>query len=218
MNETLKSADHERIELLLPWYVNNTLEITEREAIQRHSAGCKECRAQIELLSSVQSGVSNGSPTPIVPNANIAKLLAAIDSGGSTQQARPVSRRFIALAASVATAFVVIAIILVNQSQTQQPPTRFETATSADQVAPMDYVLDILFDAGTVASAREQILQQIDAKNIVVAEHENNYRVTVSLQLSSLDDLERYTNEVESLPRVDSVSVIAMQLPVTTPE
>ena len=155
---------------------------------------------------------------PIVPNANVAKLFEGIDSEETIQHARPASRQFIALAASIAAAFVVVAMILVNQNQTQRLPTRFETATSANQVAAMDYVLEILFDAGTVASAREQILQQIDAKNIVVAGRENSYQITVSLQLSSLDDLERYSNEVESLPRVDSVSVIAMQLPVTTPK
>lgn len=218
MTENTTCSDHERVSLLLPWFVNNTLDSAERDVVRHHIVDCGECREQVSLLSSIQSAVSKSSPTPIVPNANVAKFLKSIDREETTLTVRQTPRRVIALAASIVTAVVVITMILVYQSQTQQLPTRFQTATSLDQVAAMDYVLNIRFSTGTAAIVRDQVLQDINAKDIALAEGDDIYRVTVSLQMSSLEDLERYTDDVESLRSVHSVDVVAMQLPLRAPE
>nr|HRC86425.1 zf-HC2 domain-containing protein [Thermoanaerobaculia bacterium] len=42
------AADHGEIELLLPWYVNQTLDDTEIAWVESHLAECAECRAEVE--------------------------------------------------------------------------------------------------------------------------------------------------------------------------
>jgi hypothetical protein len=218
MIEKTGRNDHERVSLLLPWFVNNTLDHAEREVVRLHLTDCVECQDEVSLLSSVQSAALKSSPTPIVPNADVTKLLHSIDNNGTNRSARTLSRPVIAFAASLATALLAVSVILVYQNQTEEPRTRFETATSAGQVAAMDYVLSVKFAAGTAAADRDAIWQAIGARNIAPAEVEGVYRVTVNLRVSKLEELKNYTQDVESLPAIQSVEVVAMQLPLDSPK
>jgi hypothetical protein len=40
------------------------------------------------------------------------------------------------------------------------------------------------------------------------------YRITVSLPAASLEELERYTRDIESLGEIKSVTAVAVQLPM----
>ena len=218
MIEKTNCNDHEQVNLLLPWFVNNSLDRTERELVKEHLADCVECQDEVSLLSSVQSAVSKSSPTPIVPSADVAKLFNSIDDNVTNRRARALSRPAVALAASLATAFLAVSFILVYQNQTEEPPTRFQTATSAGQVSAMDYVLNVEFAPGTVAADRDKVWREIDARNIAPAEAAGIYRITVNLRVSTIDELKRYTQDVESLPAVRSIEFIAMQLPLEAPK
>lgn len=218
MTEKTTSEDHEQIGLLLPWFVNNTLDSTERDVVQRHLANCDECKEHLSLLSSVQSAVSKNSPTPIVPTANISELLESIEKEVSPLAPGPVSRRLIGLVASVFTVLIVTTLVLISHHRPEELSNRFDTATSVNQLAAMDYVLNIKFATDTTPTVRDRILQDIHATDIAVTEGDGTYRVTVSLQVSTLEDLERYTHDVESLQPVQSVEVVALQLPLSAPE
>ena len=152
-----------------------------------------------------------------MPDAKVERLLESIDYKDAEPDMPPAPRRYIMLATSIAAACIAIAIVLVYQNQTQQAPTQFQTATSTDQVAAMNYVLNIRFTSGSRAVVRERILSDINAENIVVGVDDEVYRVTVNLQVGTLDDLERFTQDVASLQQVQSVEVIALQLPLRSP-
>lgn len=215
MIEHKRPTGHDQVSLLLPWFVNDTLDSGEHELVRRHLADCSECRNDLALLSSVQSAFATSSPTPIVPGADAARLLDALDRNESSRPA-PGRRRI--LAASLATAFVIIAAVWSLQNQTRLTPTQFHTATSATQAAAMDYVLNVTFTAETDAMKRDQLMRDIGAKDIIPADEDGSYRITVNLRISSLEELDRYTREMEALPEMQSIEVVAMQLPLESPQ
>lgn len=217
MTDNTCNNEHEQANLLLPWFVNKTLDGTEMELVRRHISVCKDCQDDVSLLASVQSSMAKSSPSPILPTADSASLLASIDKWEkqSSDQVNPGRR--IPYVAALAAGFAAIAIIFTLMKQPENPVTRFETATSGSEVAAMDYVLAISFVDSAEPLDRERILSNIGARDISADRQEGIYRVTVNLQIGNVEDLERYTDDLESLPPVKSVEVVAMQLPLSQP-
>ena len=79
MIEETQSKDHEAIELLLPWYVNETLSATEHELVADHVASCAECQQHVTLLRTMQSSVTKSAATPIVPEPPVQQFFAGFD-------------------------------------------------------------------------------------------------------------------------------------------
>jgi hypothetical protein len=79
----------------------------------------------------------------------------------------------------------------------------------------MDYVLSIQFESGTSSTDRNRVLQDIGARDISGGHDEGSYRVIVKLSAASLSELDSYAGELESLSEISSVSVVALQLPVS---
>lgn len=204
--------DHESVDGLLPWFVNETLSPPEHERVRRHLGGCEECQANVALLSVVQSTVLRAPTTPMLPRPRAGRLLDAIDA---LEKGRSHGRRFGTVAAGIA--LLAVALLLPDRRIEDDSPARFETATSAERRAGMDYVLVVRFEPGAPAADRDRVLRELEARDITRGEPEGSYRVTVSLAATSLAELERYTQEVEALPGVSSASVVALQLPVQQP-
>lgn len=65
-------TDHRTAWELIPWYVNDTLEAAERRLVERHLAGCAECRAEVALCRGmVEAG---GRPEALAPAPHPARL------------------------------------------------------------------------------------------------------------------------------------------------
>jgi hypothetical protein len=61
------SEQHERVWLLLPWYVNDTLETAERRLVDDHLAACPSCReeaARCKGLAAALRGRQESAPSP----------------------------------------------------------------------------------------------------------------------------------------------------------
>ncbi|MCI0516223.1 MAG: hypothetical protein L0Y45_00155, partial [Woeseiaceae bacterium] len=116
--------------------------------------------------------------------------------------------------AAAAAITLIGAFFLLNPADRSGVPREFETATSAADGRAMDYVLSIRFSANAARSDRERVLEQIGARDVSRGNAEGSYRVIVQLSAASLEDLERYTGKLESMPEVESASVVALQLPM----
>ena len=68
MSDNKQLHDHDEIDLLLPWYVNDTLEPAEHDRVARHVAICAECQESVSLLAEIQTAVVRNKATPIVPS------------------------------------------------------------------------------------------------------------------------------------------------------
>ncbi len=213
MSDNRQLHDHEEINLLLPWYVNDTLEPAEHDRVTRHVNACAECRESVSLLAEIQAAVVRNKATPIVPQPRIDELL---DSINTSNPLRNLDRRQskIFFAAAAVTLLLIAALILSNQEDRSGIPQQFETATSSQDSASMDYVLTIQFESGTSPVDRDRILQDIGARDVSGGSDEGSYRVIVQLSAASLEELDSYTGDLESLSEVRSVAVVALQLPV----
>ncbi|MCI0516630.1 MAG: hypothetical protein L0Y45_02235, partial [Woeseiaceae bacterium] len=74
------TQDHDDIELLLPWYVNESLDTRDHGRVAGHISVCAECRQSVALLTEVQDAVLRNKSTPIVPRPRINDLVDAIES------------------------------------------------------------------------------------------------------------------------------------------
>jgi hypothetical protein len=213
MSNNRQLHDHNEIDLLLPWYVNHTLEPAEHDRVTRHLTTCAECRESVSLLAEIQTAVVRNKATPIVPQPRIDELL---DSISTSNPLRHLDRRQskILFAAAAVTFLLIATLILNNQEDRSGIPQRFETATSSQDSASMDYVLTIEFESGTSPVDRDRILQDIGARDVSGGSDEGAYRVIVQLSAASLEELDSYTGDLESLSEVRSVAVVALQLPV----
>ena len=128
MNEIHSDSDHEAIELLLPWYVNETLSDAEHERVGRHVSDCVQCQEDVAFLRSMQASVVKHSATPIVPEPSVQNFYDSI----SAHESRPVwlwKRPGFIVAFAAAMLLVIILGAIVAQSP-PSAPTLFETATS----------------------------------------------------------------------------------------
>ena len=214
MSENMQKLDHVEIDLLLPWYVNDTLEPAEHDRVAAHITTCATCQENVSLLSGIQSAVVRNKATPIVPQPQVDDFLNTIDAGTPSHQRNWRQPRSM-IAAAVAALLLMTAVILSNRDDLTATPQIFETATSMQQAAAMDYVLSIQFEPGTLAAERARVLQDIQARDISGGIDEGAYRVIVQLPAASLEELERHTSVLESMPEIRSVNVVALQLPVS---
>lgn len=208
MNELTHKQDHDDIDLLLPWYVNDTLDPADHERVASHVADCSECRDSVALLTDVQAAVVRNKATPIVPQPRVNELLESIDTDHSVSY--PDRRQWTSFTAAAAITLLAIATLIITNPE----PVQYETATSTQSAASMDYVLRIQFESRTSQNERDRVLQDIGARDISGSFAEGSYRVIVQLSAASLEELNRYTGNLESLPEVETVSIVALQLPV----
>lgn len=219
MTDERHPADHETADELLPWYVNDTLAADEREAVRRHLAECAACRENVALLTTLDAALDRTAATPIMPQPQPERLLARIDESDM-----PLWRRllaggrsyrgaWIAVAASIAAAVPAGSWLWSHSEPAVAPPAAYETATSAPVASMMDYVLELSFEPQADADERARLLREIGASD-VRQKAGGGYRLTVSMAIASLDELESFRESLESSPQVDTVSIVALQLPV----
>lgn len=77
MNENL--SVHAQVALLVPWYVNDTLDADEKNLVASHIDQCETCRNEVRFLTSVEQAASNGQDVHAIAHNGLAKVLQRID-------------------------------------------------------------------------------------------------------------------------------------------
>jgi len=205
------SENHIEARELLPWYVNNTLDVDQEKMVHEHLAACTECRVDYAFLCNIDSAVNKASPAPIVPQPPIETFMARIDAEKKVSRVRD-HRALWVVAASLITAIMLTVIFRGAGTAVTGIPTRFETATSASTTVSMDYVLRIRFEDGMTMGERAAIIESFDGQSIIA--DGDSYRVTVSIPAPTLEAAEDFTAAIKARPEVRSVEIVALQLPV----
>lgn len=214
MIESTAMSEHDRVDALLPWYVNDTLDADERSAVQRHVATCDQCRESVAMLVQVQTELGKHAATPIVPEPRVDEFLESLDRRRSrSPRYRPRWTRW-AAAASVGLLALLSAAYLAGRSGVPGFAVIYQTVTSSPTSASMDYVLALRFEPGTSEIDREKVFRDIGARDVTAAKENGEYRVIVQWDAATLEDVQEYTEGVTSMPGVLSVEIMAIQLPV----
>ena len=73
---------HREVWMLLPWYVNGTLEGAEFDLVQQHLRVCITCRKELAEQQRLAEAVGQSSVMDLVPQLSFARLLQRIESEG----------------------------------------------------------------------------------------------------------------------------------------
>ena len=201
---------HEEIDLLLPWYVNDTLESTERRAVDRHLATCKECTDSVAFLRKTQKAVTGESPSPIAPAPNVDGLLNRLDNEGVASKT-PMRYQLVAVVALVGIALV---LLLWSGQVTDPVGPEFRTVTSDTPTPSMAYVFDVTLDPTLEREEQIALLDSMGATNISSGQGAGQFRVSLHAEVASLEALEALAAEIGASEQVLSIEPVAMQLPL----
>ena len=164
------TASHHDIAVLLPWYVNGTLNEAEMATVQRHIATCAECREAVrrEVNGVCWTPTAGDDHRLAVLNARRDQAFEALQTriGGAVSDtdgsisgtARPRSRR-IAVRWLPALAAVLVAALAGPMLWTGRvaEPTMFDLRTT--RISAESPVLQIVFRDGTSAEDIELVIR-----------------------------------------------------------
>jgi hypothetical protein len=167
MSEHAGALTHDRAWELLPWLVNDTLEGAEREALEKHVATCRECRAEEERCRAVAALVRAAEVAPSPHPAQLTRLVRRVDELEATRSRRsmvallggtPMSVRW-ALAAQAAVLVLLLGIIFWPSPRPGFRTLSDPTPASVD-VAPGQRLLRVVFTpTATEADLRRLLLE-----------------------------------------------------------
>lgn len=179
MNNTSSPChdQHQQVQLLLPWYVNESLNSDERREVESHIRSCLVCRRELIALRKLSEAVTQGSDLelaaensfaslarrlpPRVAESTVAPIQQDSKSKGGNQRHMPHSAFFYAMAASVVLALIpLLAIQLVSV----MPADSFYTLSSANPAAKGD--LRVVFAHSTSAMDISEVLTQLHGQQV----------------------------------------------------
>jgi hypothetical protein len=156
-----RTAEHEDISELFPWYVNGTIGSIDRQKLDAHFLTCAACCGEMREERRIQQAMAADSGVEYMPAASFKRLNARIEAGEGAPAAAPrapVSRfsarapapsvhrqmsRGHLIAASIAV--LALAISLVSAEKWYRPggrelPSDYHTVTSSAPRAPGEVI------------------------------------------------------------------------------
>ena len=210
MNGQQSKPDHEAIDLLLPWYVNGTLNETERGQVERHLEACEECRENLDFLGRVEQVARHQEPLPLVPQPDEERLLERL-APNEAGIGRSGSLRLSMAAAAVMVMVLAVTTLFVGLSHDTEP-SRFETVISPSAETTMQYVVELRLTDGTSESQVDELLATIGDHTVLESIDDQTIRVHV--QYGRFSDLQERIDSLRALPRVAAAEVVAVHVPV----
>jgi anti-sigma factor RsiW len=170
MREVLRldSATHRVVDVLLPWFVNGTLESEERALVERHLEHCERCRREVEWLRELHAACDVVAAPDGSPAAS--RLRQRLMEPPAARRHR-VQRWSGAVMAAQLAAIVVLGALVVGGDEPAPYRTLGATASSATLV--------VVFDPATSESDFRRSLRAADARIVDGPTQANAYLLDV---------------------------------------
>lgn len=165
-----------RVDALLPWFVNRSLDDVERRDVERHLEACERCRHELPLLLRMQEAFT-ASDVEIVAEDSFREVIARIDADTHRKQVR--SRQY-AMAAAVTLA---LAVTLGTLLQQQYFSPRYQTVTDAVPAADHVVMFELRFEPEARLASLRGVLEDYDA--VIVGGPDERGHVRLQFALSS---------------------------------
>jgi hypothetical protein len=161
-------AAHKVADVLLPWFVNGTLEKDELAFVQQHLSACARCQREVQWLRELRAACVDGEATPGASTVfrNLRRQLdeprARRGKGASLPRLwrRAPSWSRWAMAAQLAV-IVALGAALVPATD---GPTLYRTLGARNAAAPTTGTLVVVFDPTTTESDLRRILRTAGAR------------------------------------------------------
>ena len=150
--------------MLLPWYVNGTLDATEAALFEAHLAQCEECRADLAANRALREAYAEAPVTAEPVRASPLERLPLTRKARTARWRRPLQRRVglgWALAGQAAVAATVAAAFLAFQAPA--PPAHRYNLLGADAAAQHGNVI-VLFAPDTAERDLRAALEAHEAR------------------------------------------------------
>jgi predicted anti-sigma-YlaC factor YlaD len=194
------------MKMLLPWYVNGTLNAKERAAVELHLESCGECRAAEAEIRQISKAIDKGQPTPLIPEAPVSAFMEK--TFAEEKRETPGSRvPWLAAAASIAGLLAVTYWFVVVVPE----PNVFQTVTDPAGSSEISYIFDLETSAAD-ESVRAAVSDAFAGSHIVESEH--GYRLTVSMPSATMTELTEFAEMLREIDGVQSVDIVGVQLPL----
>lgn len=189
----------ERIDELLPWYVNGSLD-GEQEAVRAHLAGCDRCRAEAEWLSAIgaQLRADASRPARDTPFSTLLQHIAADDHRRQ--------RSHLALAAAL---LLTIAVTLGLLLSWQPLAPRYHTVTDAVPAADRVVLVELELAPHAPLSSLYDILERHGA--VVAAGPDTQGRLRLEFPLHGSEDVAGLVRELQSEATVTRATLLRGQ-------
>lgn len=169
---SVSEGDHDRVQSLLPWYVNGTLEAVERVSVEAHLAACPACQAE---LASERRLAEEVAAMPVAPAPGWAVLLSRLEAAGRPRRtlAMRLAEAFAGLVRgwrerpawavpALAAQLGLIGVFAALALAPRQAPERY-VALSASRPAPAANVI-VMFRPETREAELRAVLRAADAR------------------------------------------------------
>ena len=171
----LDSATHRVVDVLLPWFVNGTLESEERALVERHLDHCKRCRQEVEWLRELHAacalaGGPDGSPAFSRLHQRLMEPPTAAQLAGR-QRVQPWSG---AVIAAQLAAILVVGVLVIGSDE-PRAPAPYRTLSAAASSAS----LVVVFDPAATESDFRRSLQAAGARIVDGPTQANAYLLDV---------------------------------------
>lgn len=167
------SPEHDEVSSLIPWYVNDTVDVHERQRVDIHVAACAVCREDLAVQNRIFEGMEAQPALDYMPVASLKRLQARLDvsqAQSANRQAppEPVRRETWRgwMAASVGALALAIGVLAAGrwvqfEARVKQPSYR--TVTNAT-VRPPGEVIRAVFSPTITLVELQHLLDEAQLK------------------------------------------------------
>lgn len=181
---------HERAFELLPWLLNGTLRIKERDAVEEHVRTCIVCRRELKEQQRLQTAFRGQPTVHVSARTGLEQLDSRLDSlrpGAGAWLERYRSFRPFAIAAGIGVALLGFLLWL-----TPLPRVADDSyATLAASPSIEGTLLDVVFAEQTTAAEIQALLAQVDGEIVAGPTDVGRYTVRVADEPLTADALTR---------------------------
>ncbi|MEQ1621305.1 MAG: zf-HC2 domain-containing protein [Methylococcales bacterium] len=210
---TSRLNEHHQTTLLLPWYLNQSLEPAERQLVEQHLQNCNDCKMELASLQLIADAVANGSNADFSPEESFSKLRAKLQSNrlprersnvvrfnipansnsasnreNSTlkKQLSQVAARYSKQIAIAASLFLVL-IPVALQYRTSPEPSSYYTLSATKPEVVSDRLIRVVFSKTLAASDIDKLLEQVYGQRVEGPNSVGAYTVRLAPDANGLD-------------------------------
>ena len=177
------AAAHKFVDVLLPWFVNGTLEGEELALVQRHLGECPRCQQEVEWLRELHAACIAGEAMPGA-SAAFRKLRGQLEESREGRDSIAASRRSRSRTRlwsrwAIAAQLVVIAVLGTLLLWSTDGSAPYRTLAARDAAAPATGSLVVVFDPATTEAEVHRILRGAGARIVDGPTQANAYVLEV---------------------------------------